>query len=64
LTWLPVVNPYRKPFSILELLARPYLSMFQSRILHIWGLDFSPTIAVHFLYSIIDVLSNLQASLQ
>nr|BDA97091.1 hypothetical protein [Cryptomonas borealis] len=63
LTWFPVVNPYRRPFSIIDILAKPYLSIFRWRILRICGLDFSPTIAVYFLQSLIDILSDIQASL-
>jgi len=58
--WFPNCNPYAQPLYLLTQIVDPYLRLFRGVFPTIFGLDFSPIIAVISFEFVKEVLREIQ----
>jgi len=59
MTWFPNFNPFVQPFYLLARLTDPYLRLFRGLVPAIFGIDFSPVIAILWIQCLIEIINEL-----
>jgi len=60
LVWFPNFNPYIQPFVFLLKFVDPFLRIFRGFLPSVFGIDFSPLLALTFLQALSEFLQNLR----